>query len=271
MTDAASKLAGNGGRRSLQSLSPFDRRRLRRWLDTSDWVLAAFAVLFLIGYAWPILRPGLGANWKHLCAAVQLAAWAVFALDYVARVSLAKDRRSYFLRHLLDLVIVALPVLRPLRLLRLVVLFRVLNRKAAASMQGRVASYVSVSAATLVFCAALAALDAERHAPGSNITSFGNATWWAVTTVTTVGYGDHFPVTVQGRFIAVGLMIGGVALIGVVTASFAAWFIDRVRITETDAQAATQRDLEQIVQRLDVLTREVTALRAASERAGERA
>ncbi len=105
-------------------------------------------------------------------------------------------------------------------------------------------------------------LDAERHAVGSNINSFGNALWWAVVTVTTVGYGDHFPVTLQGRFVAAGLMIGGVALIGVVTASFAAWFIDRVRDEEEEAQAATQRDLELIAVRLEALTEEVRALRA---------
>ena len=243
------------------------RRRLRTWLNNTEWFLAAVAVLFLLAYAWPILQPHLGRAWKRLCAGVQLASWIVFLLDYLLRVGAARDRKRYFVRHILDLLIVALPALRPLRLLRLVVLFRVLNRKAAASLQGRVPLYVTVSAATLVICAALAVLDAERYAPGSNITSFGNALWWATVTVTTVGYGDHFPVTVQGRFVAGGLMIGGVALIGVVTASFAAWFIDRVRDEEEDVQAATRRDLEEIVARLDTLTTEVRALRVGGPQA----
>jgi voltage-gated potassium channel len=238
------------------------RRRVKAGLERSDWLLAAVALLFLLAYAWPILEPDLGRGWKRLCSAIQLAAWVLFLLDYLARLWAARDRRRYFVKHLLDLVIVALPALRPLRLLRLVVLFRVLNRKAAASLRGRVPLYVSVSASTLVLCAALAVLDAERTAPGSNIRTFGSALWWAVVTVTTVGYGDHFPVTLQGRFVAGGLMIGGVALIGVVTASFAAWFIDRVRDEEDEVQAATQRDLQQIVARLDVLTAEVRALRA---------
>jgi voltage-gated potassium channel len=244
------------------------RKRLRGWLNSTDWLLAGVAVLFLLAYAWPILQPDLARGWKRACGAVEFAAWLVFLLDYGLRLWAARDRRQYFSKHLLDLVIVALPALRPLRLLRLVVLFRVLNRKAAASLQGRVPLYVSMSAATLVVCAALAVLDAERAAPDANITSFGNALWWAIVTVTTVGYGDHFPVTVQGRFVAGGLMIGGVALIGVVTASFAAWFIDRVRDEEQEAEAATRRDLEQIVARLDVLTSEVRALRAATERGG---
>jgi voltage-gated potassium channel len=244
------------------------RRRVRTLLNNTEWVLAAVAVLFLLAYAWPILEPGLGREWKTLCAVIQLASWVIFVLDYLARVWTAGDRRRYFTKHLLDLVIVALPALRPLRLLRLVILFRVLNRKAAATLRGRVPLYVSTSAGTLVICAALAVLDAERHAAGSNIKTFGDALWWAVVTVTTVGYGDHFPVTLQGRFVAAGLMIGGVALIGVVTASFAAWFIDRVRDEEEEQQAATRRDLERLSGRIDTLTSEVRALRAASERTG---
>jgi voltage-gated potassium channel len=241
---------------------------VRTLLNNTEWVLAAVAVLFLLAYAWPILEPGLGREWKTLCAVIQLASWVIFVLDYLARVWTAGDRRRYFTKHLLDLVIVALPALRPLRLLRLVILFRVLNRKAAATLRGRVPLYVSTSAGTLVICAALAVLDAERHAAGSNIKTFGDALWWAVVTVTTVGYGDHFPVTLQGRFVAAGLMIGGVALIGVVTASFAAWFIDRVRDEEEEQQAATRRDLERLSGRIDTLTSEVRALRAASERTG---
>ncbi|MDQ1554401.1 MAG: voltage-gated potassium channel [Microbacteriaceae bacterium] len=241
------------------------RRRIRAWLNHTDWVLAGIAVLFLLAYAWPILQPELASSWKRVCAAVQFAAWLVFLLDYGLRLWAARDRRRYFTRHLLDLLIVALPALRPLRLLRLVVLFRVLNRRAAATLQGRVPLYVSISAGTLVVCAALAVLDAERYAPSSNIKTFGDALWWAIVTVTTVGYGDHFPVTLQGRFVAGGLMIGGVALIGVVTASFAAWFIGRVRSEEQEAEAATRNDLEQIVARLDVLTHEVRALRMAAD------
>jgi voltage-gated potassium channel len=237
------------------------RRQVRKWLERSDWALAGVALLFLVAYAWPILQPSLARSWKHACQVVEYGSWIVFLLDYVVRVWAAPSRRAYFTKHLLDLVIVALPALRPLRLMRLVILFRVLNRKAAASLRGKVPLYVTASALTLVLCGALAVLDAERHAAGSNISSFGNALWWAVVTVTTVGYGDHFPVTLQGRVVAGGLMIGGVALIGVVTASFAAWFIDRVRDEEEEAQAATRRDLELIAAHLEALTEEVKAMR----------
>ena len=65
----------------------------------------------------------------------------------------------------------------------------------------------------------------ERAVEGSNIRNFGDGLWWAVTTVTTVGYGDRYPTTTQGRFLAAATMIMGISLMGVITASVAAWFI----------------------------------------------
>nr|MBA3233489.1 two pore domain potassium channel family protein [Propionibacteriales bacterium] len=80
----------------------------------------------------------------------------------------------------------------------------------------------------VVFVAAVAMLDAERGAADANIESFGDAAWWAVTTMTTVGYGDRFPVTTEGRLIASALMLAGIALLGVVTAALASWFVERI-------------------------------------------
>ncbi len=75
----------------------------------------------------------------------------------------------------------------------------------------------------------VAMLDAEQNAPGANITSFGDALWWACSTVTTVGYGDRYPVTTEGRIIAVALMIVGISLLGAITASVATWMVSQVQ------------------------------------------
>ncbi len=99
-------------------------------------------------------------------------------------------------------------------------------------------------------------LDAERGAANANIVTAQDALWWAATTVTTVGYGDRFPVTGQGRLIAVAPMVGGIALLGVVTASVAAWFVRRfsaLEATEEAAEAevrATQAALADVSSRL---------------------
>ena len=196
-----------------------------------------------------------------MCTAVIAITWAMFGLDYVVRVYLTDQRKRYVLHHAHDLVILVIPVLRPLRLLRLLVLLRVLSRQAADSLRGRVAVYVSASAVLVIFCSGLAIRDAERGHHHANITSFGDALWWSVTTVTTVGYGDHYPVTTEGRFVAVGVMLAGIALIGVVTASFASWLIDRVRKVETESQAATAADLRALRDELAALRAEIAASR----------
>ena len=116
----------------------------------------------------------------------------------------------------------------PLRLLRLLAVVRILDRSAGASLAGRVLVYVSGAAAVAVGLGALSALDAEQDAPGANITTFGDALWWAATTVTTVGYGDRFPVTAEGRAVAVVLMLVGIGLVGSVTAAVTAWILARV-------------------------------------------
>jgi voltage-gated potassium channel len=113
--------------------------------------------------------------------------------------------------------------------------------------------YVVGGVGLLGFTAAVAVLDAERGQPDANIRSFGDAAWWATTTITTVGYGDRYPTTTAGRIAGVGLMLGGIALLGVVTAALASWFVEHVTHQERD-----EADLRQQIQSL---TNEVRALR----------
>jgi voltage-gated potassium channel len=190
---------------------------------------------------------------------VAWAAWALFVVDYLVRLALATERGKFFVRNIFDLLVVALPLLRPLRLLRLVTLLHVLNRHAGGSLRGRVVVYVAGAASLILFVASLAILDAERGREGANIGTFGDALWWALTTVTTVGYGDRFPVTGTGRAVAAGLMLSGIALIGVVTATFASWLIEKVQEVEDAAQTATRRDIEALAEEVAQLRRTLDA------------
>jgi len=228
--------------------------RRERWDHKVEWPLTIAALLFLGAYAWPILNPDLDATLVDLCQSITWGTWLLFAVDYLTRLTISVDRPQFVRRNLLDLAVVVLPILRPLRLLRLVTAISVLNRHAGHSLRGRVAVYVAGSTSLVIFVAALAALEAERADPEANITSFGDALWWAMTTVTTVGYGDRFPVTGTGRFVAAGLMLAGIALLGIVTASLATWLIDRIRQVEEESEAATRRDVA-------ALTAEIKALR----------
>lgn len=217
--------------------------RRTSWERRTEWPLIVVAMVFLAAYAWPILDPRLPSGLRRLCDLVVLGAWVSFAVDYAVRLLLSADRRAFLRTHALDLLTIVLPVLRPLRLLRLVVLIRVLNRRATASLHGRVVAYVATSAVLGIFVAALAELDAERGHADASIDDFGDALWWAATTVTTVGYGDRFPVTATGRWIAVGLMLSGIALLGAVTAAIASWLIAQVREVEQDTETVLHQEV----------------------------
>jgi voltage-gated potassium channel len=239
-------------RRMLRIMT--DEFRRQQWEDGADWPLTFAALLFLVAYAVPILRPDLGRPWPTVCQLVTWATWGLFVLDYIARLALSRERVAFVRGNILGLAVVALPLLRPLRLLRLVTLLSVLNRNVGGSLRGRVAVYVAGATSLVLFIASLAVLDAERGTKGATITTFGDAAWWAFATVTTVGYGDRYPITGQGRFIAAALMLAGIALLGIVTASLASWLIDMVREVEEHTQAATRADVA-------ALTAEVRGLR----------
>ncbi|MGO1489299.1 MAG: potassium channel family protein [Arachnia sp.] len=187
------------------------------------------AIAFLAAYAVPIIWPGVPHSLEVVCEVTTWSVWVCFVIDYGVRPALAEDRTAWFRSHLLDVAVIALPLLRPLRLLRLVTMLRFLDSRATMKLRGRMMSYVLGGSPLLGFVGALAVLEAERHDPHANITAFGDAMWWAVTTMTTVGYGDYFPVTGTGRLAAVGLMIGGIAILGTVTATLASWMVERIR------------------------------------------
>jgi voltage-gated potassium channel len=216
-----------------------------RWERHTEWPLALVAIVFLAMYSVQVLTRPHGEE-EHTLDVAGWIAWSLFVVDYIVRLSLAPDRRQWFVRHLLDLLIVALPLMRPLRLLRLVVLVGALQKAIGDAVRGRILIYTITGVVLLVYVASLAVLDQERGRPHAKINTFGDAVWWAISTVTTVGYGDQYPITVLGRVVAVLLMIGGISLIGVVTASLASWIVQRVAETGTASQAATAAHIDEL-------------------------
>lgn len=236
-----------------------DEARRKQWEARTEWPLMVAALLFLGAFAWPIIDPDLSGGWVAACRAVSVATWVLFALDLAIRTVLSRQRWSFLRNHPVDVIVVVLPIFRPLALLRIVAMLGLVNRRAEHALQGRVALYVTGASGLLMTVAALLMLEAERGRPGAVITTFGDALWWAATTVTTVGYGDTYPTTAGGRVVAAFLMFAGIALLGVVTATVASWLVRRVAEEEAESEAATRRDVE-------ALTAEVRALRAELER-----
>lgn len=244
-----------------------DERRLARWERRAEWPLTALAVLFVVAYAWQVLddrsTPGLHA----VLEVVLWLVWLIFALDYAARLKLAVDKRKFFLGHLFDLLTVVLPMVRQLRVLRLITVLKVLNKRFAGKFRQRVGVYAAGVTVLVGLCASLAVLDAERHHPDASITTFGDAAWWTLTTISTVGYGDRYPVTWEGRLVAALLMIGGIALLGVITGTIASWLVDRLSGVEgsvVEAEQATAAELRLVRAELAELREELRAARAES-------
>lgn len=242
--------------------APENNPRLKAWVDTFDTPLLIAAAAFLVAYAAPILHPAMPV-WGHRVAFwVQFLVWAIFLIDLSVRVFLARRRIRYLINQWLDVAAVILPALRPVAALNAVIGRSVLSGRGIRLFRGRMALIVSASTSIVGVVAALAVLKAERVHPDANITTFSDSLWWAMTTITTVGYGDQYPVTVTGRLFASGLMITGIGLLGVITATLATWFVDRVRAAEsTSSEQRTSASIAELLQEMQELRAEVSALR----------
>ncbi|MFC8243693.1 potassium channel family protein [Streptomyces chartreusis] len=225
-----------------------------RWERHAQRPLFGLALAFAVAFAVPIVRPDASRVVMDTCLAVEWVVWGAFALDYVVRLALAERRRDFVRSHWLDLGAVLLPLIQPLRLLRLVSTLLLVGQRARMASQIRLTTYVAGAVVGLMMFGSLAVLSVERDSPNGNIKTLGDAVWWSFTTMTTVGYGDHAPTTGVGRMLAVGLMLSGIALLGVVTANIAAWFIARFEMDDVEERRQTEA--------IHVLTEEVRALRA---------
>lgn len=229
---------------------------LKKWESITEWPLTVLSFLFLIMYAWQILAQPIGV-WNDLAEWSMNALWVVFGVDYLLSLLLAEKKWDWFVHHLFDLIIVVLPMVRPLRVLRVLTALNALHRTSGMALRGRITMYAAASVVLIVFIGALAVLDAERYAPGASIRNFGQALWWTFVTITTVGYGDYSPITGTGRVIAFVLMLGGIALIGVVTATLASWIVDEVGAEEKKETQITREQVELVSQRLERIERKL--------------
>ena len=158
-----------------------------------------------------------------------------FLFEFSLRFYQAENKLKFMQWGWIDLVssIPALPFLRAGRALRLVRLLRILRAFRSTKylisyvFESRVKgtfTAVSIIAVLMILFSSVAILQVE-HQPNSNIKSAEDALWWSYVTITTVGYGDKYPVTTEGRIIAAMLMTVGVGLFGTFTGFLASWFV----------------------------------------------
>lgn len=236
----------------------------------TDGILLALGFLFLVLWTLDTVEPGLPSPVPGLITSLLGLIWVAFAVDVAVRIILAHSSWRFVLRHPLDILAVLYPPLRPLKILSVFTNGSKVLRGRGALNATRA---VVLSAALLIWIAAVAILGFERGETGSNINNFGDAIWWALVTTTTVGYGDYFPVTLEGRIVAAALMVLGISLIGVVTASVAAWFV-RLTTAESDERdeasiAKNEKEIRRLHSKIDRLENKIDTLLADHKPQGD--
>ena len=211
--------------------------------------LLALATLWLV-----VVPPGdFGHEVVPIVLAFRVALSAVYGIDIAIRSALAPRHVRYALTHPLALVAVVIPPARVLFSFRLV---RSMFRR------GHLGRFL-VAAAVLVLNGAVIVYLFERHAPHSNIHTLGDAVWWSFVTVTTVGYGDYYPVTTGGRITACFIMGTGLLTLAVITAQVASSFVaqsaSRVKPARPDEPARREVTLDELDERLARIERLLTA------------
>jgi voltage-gated potassium channel len=252
---------------------------LERFEKQTAWLMLALSLAIIPLLVIPLVTD-LPRTALDVFFALDWFIWAAFAVEYIVRLYLAPSKGPFVRHNVIDLVVIVVPFLRPLRIARSARMLRLLraSRVGVFLLRGLdsiqdvltrhklhytllVASVVTVASGTLV-------AELERGAPDPSIRSIADGLWWAVTTVTTVGYGDMSPKTAAGRGVAVVLMLVGVGLFGLLAASLASFLIERGRSDEVRAEDV---GLESISARLERIERHLASLASAAERELERA
>jgi voltage-gated potassium channel len=202
---------------------------------------------------------------REIIAGLDNAVCALFFLDFLITFWRAEDRKVYFLKWGWMDLLSSIPMVDELRwgrVARVFRIFRILRGLRAARLLAEVvvvrrAQSAMLTAALLsmmlVVFAAIAILQLETDA-NSNIRTAEDALWWSLSTITTVGYGDRYPVTSEGRLLASGLMIAGVGLFGALSGLVASWLLkpaETRQAAEIDALQAEVRELRAELARRD--------------------
>ncbi|HSG15170.1 MAG TPA: potassium channel family protein [Anaerolineae bacterium] len=196
----------------------------------------------------------------------------IFLADFLYRLSTAQNKATYFLRQFgwLDLLSsLPAPMAKIFRLGRVIRLIRLMHAQGLRQTTSEFLVQSAGSAVYLVFVlivlvlefGSIAILAAERSAPNAVINTASDAVWWAIVTMSTVGYGDTYPVTNNGRVVAILVIVVGVALFGVVTGFLANAF------NNPREQEQRSRTIEPGSEEPATILEEITRLRQAQEEA----
>ena len=242
--------------------TPFDmeggKSRLGRWESEFTKTLMIGGFVFLAAYAIPIILDGLHPEIRRFCDVVVIVLWIAFAIDFIMRFILAKNKGDFLKHNIFDLITLGIPMLRPLRALTVIQRF---TQWASSSLRGKWLTYVIFAMVLLVLVGSLAVVDAERANPEANIITWPRGLLWAFEAVTDVGFSEYDPVTPLGNIIGVLLQLTGLALMGFIIAWISSWFMENLAEQLHDKKApSTVGQVEQLEDMGKEINKEVTDL-----------
>jgi len=211
-----------------KALTPSQQHRqamLTNYEAHTTMLMSTLALIYLVTYSLQTIIYHPNNPWWKAFNIFGLILWVLFAIDLLFRFILDPSKRHFLKRNWLDTITVLIPALRALRALRAFTAGGILSKHGKGALSGKAMLTAAIATALIVWVGALMVLNAERGAQGAEITSFGDSIWWAFETITTVGYGDVVPVTPMGRVFAVLVMMVGISVLGVVTASLSAGLV----------------------------------------------
>lgn len=228
--------------------------RLKKYEQQTSTTMLVLSLVYIALYAIEVIPTGLNEVALNFILIFSNVIWVTFIVDLIIRTYLAPNRIQYLLKHPVDVLSVVLPAFRSLRALRIITAGQWLLTRGSHLAIGRSATAIVIGAGLLAFVGSLAMLDAERSDPAANITTFGDAIWWAFVTMSTVGYGDLSPITATGKVVAVMMMIVGVSLLGLVSGTLVAALLDKLRGEESDEVSELLHRIDDLEVKIDYLT-----------------
>ena len=194
-----------------------------RWEKLSALPLALLALAYMGLWAFQVLADITPQEWEILELAILLI-WVVFIADFAVRFLLHNDKKHFLRSNVIEILALVLPAFRFLRVLRVVTAIGIMTR-VVQSMQARVNVYITLMLPMFVLAGSIGVLEAEQSVPGGNIKTFGDALWFTAESIFTIGYGDFYPVSWEGRIISIVMMLAGYALLSVVAVNLAAYLL----------------------------------------------
>lgn len=198
---------------------------LKQWQRQMAKPTLILSLIYTLAFIYPVFHYPTPTGIKTFCSWTNHIVWALFALDYGVMLKLAPNKKRFAKAHVFELILVALPFIRMLRPLRAVMFIGQAGFRSRRQLIKNLWWVVTLASILMIIIMGAAILDIERNIQGSNIKTPADAIWWAFVTITTVGYGDKYPVSTEGRFVASFLIIFGVVMLATITGALAAWIL----------------------------------------------